>query len=456
MSDDVVEPAEASPENRISRRHLLKGAAAVAGAAAAVPLLGGPAGAATAASKSFGSYSTRRSVKKTQLTLMSWEPFEPPEIAAWKHITSTFTQKTGIGVTWTGWPFANYDANVIAQAEAGHIAADVVQCPPELGSTLIQLFNLCEPVGDIAKEVGLVPNPAHKQFELNGKLYLLGILEVAFLLAYDKRMLHAGGFSGPPETAEAWLEMTKKLTHGNQYGTLLINDAAAGNDSWNTLQNFPLGFGGEWAKGRNLTIDSKENIKAVQFYVDLVKASGLAGTVEAELDKLWYNDQIATDFTVGFGAASLKAIAPKLFPHLASGPAPWAGHKAIARLHGNVVLKTSKHQAAAMELCKWMIEPSNLWYVTKQNGYPVIPYSNFGQVIKGYDGFQKASPWYGGFTGTNYVGEANILGDYVFAYTQIGDLIGQNVVKAISGSATVTEALQAAQAQAKSSIHLPR
>ncbi len=455
MSDDVVEPAEASPDYRISRRRLLKGAAAVAAAGAGAAALGGPAGASTAA-KSFGSYASRRSVKKTTLTLMSWEPFEPPEIGAWKHITKTFTEKTGIGVTWTGWPFANYDANVIAQAEAGHIDADVVQCPPELGSTLIQLFNLCEPVGDIAKEVGLVPNPAHKQFEVNGHLYLLGILEVAFLLAYDKRILHAGGFSGPPETAEAWLEMTKKLTHGNQYGTLLINDAAAGNDSWNTLQNFPLGFGGAWAKGRNLTIDSKENIQAVQFYVDLVKASGLAGTVEAELDKLWYNAQIATDFTVGFGAASLKAIAPGLFPTLASGPAPWAGHKAIARLHGNVVLKTGKHLDASYELCKWMIEPSNLWYVTKQNGYPVIPYSNFGDVIKGYNGFQDASPWIGGFSKTNYVGEADILGDYVFAYTEIGDLIGQNVVKAISGSGTVTEALQAAQQQAKESIHLPK
>ena len=456
MSDDVVEPTQASPENRISRRRLLQGAGALAAAGAAVPILGGPASATTAA-KSFGSYASRRSIKKTQLTLMSWEPFEPPEIAAWRQVTNTFQQKNpSIQVTWTGWPFANYDANVIAQAEAGNIAADVVMCPPELGSTLIQLYDLAVPIGDIATSLGLVPNPAHEQFRLNGKLYLLGILEVAFLLAYDRKILEKGGFSGPPESAGAWLEMTKKLTHGNQYGTLLINDAAAAADSWNTLQNFPLGFGGVWASGRNLTIDSKENVAAIQFYVDLVKASGLAGTVEAVLTKLWYNSQIATNFTVGFGAASLKSIAPQLYPTLASGPAPWAGHKAIARLHGNVVLKTSNHLDASLELCKWMIEPSNLWYVTQKNGYPVIPYSNFGSIIKGYNAFQAKSPWIGGFSKTNYVGEANILGDYVFAYAEIGNLIGTNVVKAISGSATVTEALQAAQQQAKSSIHLPK
>ena len=224
---------------------------------------------------------------------------------------------------------------------------------------------------------------------------------------------------------------------------------------WNQLQNWPLGFGGVWASGKTLTIDSPQNVKAIQFWVDLVKASGLAGTSEAALDKLWYGNQIASQFTVGFGSAALKQLAPALYPDLRSAPPPWPGKKAIARLHGNVVLKTSKNIEAAKELTKWMITPENLFYVTKQNGYPLIPYSNFAEKVPAYTAFENSLPWLRGFNETNYVGEADILGDYVFAYAQLGNLIATNVEKAVSGSATVQEALQSAQSAAQSSLHLP-
>jgi multiple sugar transport system substrate-binding protein len=450
---DSPKKLTSSLESPLTRRKLLQGGAAAAAAGVAAPLL-------AACGSSTPSKSTKSGGKsasgKTQLTLMSWEMFEPGETVAWHKVVSEFmVAYPSIEVKWVGWPFANYDQNVIAQAQAGHIDADVVMCPPELGSTLIMDYDLCEPLGQIASELGLVPNAAHQQFVQNGKLYLLGVLEVAFLLAYDNHLLAAGGYDSPPTTPDEWLAMTKKLTHGKQYGTLLINTAAAAADMWNQLQNWPLGFGGVWADGKTLTIDSPANIKAIEFWVELVKASGLAGTSEAALDKLYYNDQIASQFTVGFGSAALKGLAPKLYPHLRSAPPPWPGKKAIARLHGDVVLKTSQHKEEAYELVKWMIEPKNLFYVTKQNGYPLIPYSNFAEKVPAYTAFENSLPWLKGFNETNYVGEADILGDYVFAYAQIGNLIATNIEKAVSGSSTVAEALQSAQSLAQQSIHLP-
>jgi multiple sugar transport system substrate-binding protein len=451
---DSPKKLTSSLESAVSRRKLLQGGAGLAAAGLAAPLLAacGSSGGTSTTKSGSGSSS-----KKTQLTLMSWEMFEPGETVAWHKVVDEFMAAyPSIQVKWVGWPFANYDQNVIAQAQAGHIDADVVMCPPELGSTLIMDYDLCEPLGQIADSLGLIPNPAHNQFVVDGKLYLLGVLEVAFLLAYDQRLLKAGGISSPPTTPDEWLTMTQKLTHApKQYGTLLINTAAAAADMWNQLQNWPLGFGGVWADGKKLTIDSPANVKAIQFWVDLVKASGLAGTSEAALDKLYYNDQIASQFTVGFGSAALKGLAPKLYPNLRSAPPPWPGKKAIARLHGDVVLKTSQNKDAAYELVKWMIEPRNLFYVTKQNGYPLIPYSNFAEKVPAYTAFEKSLPWLAGFNETNYVGEADILGDYVFAYAQIGNLIATNIEKAVSGSSTVQEALSSAQSLAQQSIHLP-
>src|SRR3984957_15854053 len=132
-------------ESGLSRRKVLQGGAA--GVAAGAPRL------AACGSSSPSKTSSGSSSGKTQLTLMSWEPFEPTETKAWHKVVSAFTVKNpSIEVKWVGWPFANYDQNVIAQAQAGHVDADVVMCPPELGSTLIMDYNLCEPIGDIAKK----------------------------------------------------------------------------------------------------------------------------------------------------------------------------------------------------------------------------------------------------------------------------------------------------------------
>ena len=156
---------------------------------------------------------------------MSWEPYQSPRIAAWKKVINDFmAANPTIQVKWTGWPFANYLQNVITQAQAGQVAADVVQCTPELATTLITNYNMCEPLGQIATSLGLIPNNSHNQFMVNGKLYALGIIEVAFTLRYDKRILKDAGFNGPPTTLDQWLTMTKAVTKPpTQFGNDLFN-----------------------------------------------------------------------------------------------------------------------------------------------------------------------------------------------------------------------------------------
>lgn len=438
-------------QEKLSRRRLLQlgGAALAAGMSGSV--LDTAANAAASAPRIV------RAKKKTHLKLMSWEMFEVTEKAAWAHVINEFNRThPSINVSWTGWPFSTFDQNVIAQAQAGHVDADVVQCPPELASTLITNYNLCVPLGSLAHQAGLTPNAAHHQFVSKGQLYALGILEVAFVLSYDARILREAGFHKPPASLEEWLTITKKVTHPpHQFGVDLINTAAAAADWWNQLQNFPLGFGGVWAKGKKITINSPQNVKAIEYWLKLLKASGLAGTSETALTKLYYDDRIAMNFSVGYGSVTLKQVAPKLYKNLRSAPPPWPGKKAIARLHPMVVLKTSPNVEAAMELVKWCIQPKNLWYVTKQNGYPLVPYTNFAEKIPQYTAFEKSLPWLRGFSQTNYVGESDILGDYTFAYAQIGNIICNNVEKAVSGSSSVKAALDSAQTQAQESLHLP-
>ncbi|MCU1491084.1 MAG: hypothetical protein JWM85_2489 [Acidimicrobiaceae bacterium] len=436
---------EDSGKSSLSRRQFLGASAAGALAVGLTPNL-----------SKLKSLQIRPRAATTTLKLISWEPFgQSPEFPAWTKVVNEFmAANPTIKVEWGGWPFSTFDTNIIAEAQAGGVNADVVMAPPEAASTLIAKYNLAVPLQSITKKLGLIPIPAHKQFTLNGNLYALGVIDVAFALTYDQRLLKAAGFSKPPSTMEQWLAAVKATTKSpSQFGASLINTTAAQADWWNQLQNFCLPYGGVWAKGTTLTIDSPANIKGVEYWLSLLNASGIKGTSETALTKLVLSDRVATQFNVAAGLSNYKTLAPKLYPNLRSTPPPWPSKKAIARLHPLLVMKSSKNIEASMKLVEWCVTPKNLYYLTVTNGYPIIPFSNFQDFEPGYKKYLTNTPWLPGFLETNYVGEFDILGQYTYAYAQIGNIIAQNLERAVSGSASVAQALHSAQTQAKESLH---
>jgi ABC-type glycerol-3-phosphate transport system substrate-binding protein len=425
----------------VSRRQLLQGGAGLALAAVA----GCSSSSTSAPSKSGG---------KTTLRLMSWEQYLPAEKAAWFKVVDEFkAAHPNIDVTWTGFQADTYTANVITQVQAGKIDADVIMCTPELATTLILKYNLGVPLQSITHSLGLDPISAHSSFAAHGNLYGLGVIDVSFALVYDERILSQAGISHPPENLDEWLANTKTLTHRpQQFGTALFSTVASGLNWFNQLQNFPLAYGGVWAKGKTLMLESEPVIKGMQYWLDLLKASGLAGTSEAALLRLIYSDRTPLWPQVAAGMGTLKSLAPKFYPNMRSAPFPFPGHKAAARLHPLVVLKTSPNVDAAMELVKWIVTPKNLFYVNTTNGYPIIPYSNFAHFEPGYEPFLKAQPWASGFLEGDYVGEGELFGDYVFAFAELSNIIMTNMSTAISGSTTVAQSMKTAQAQAQAQL----
>jgi hypothetical protein len=97
---------------------------------------------------------------------------------------------------------------------------------------------------------------------------------------------------------------------------------------------------------------------------------------------------------------------------------------------------------------KFLITPKNLYYLNKTNGYPIIPFSNFSKFEPGYEPFLKAQPWASGFLEGDFVGEGTLFGEYVFAFSELQQIVLQNMSLAITGSVTVEEAMSKAQSQA--------
>ena len=434
-SDD---PLPHSSRN-LSRRRLLQATGLGALAFSASPLLA-----------ACGDSSAGSSGGTTTLKLMSWEQFEPREKAAWYKVINDFqTANPSIKVQWTGWPFSTYDQNVVAQAQAGSIDADVVMCPPELASALIDKYKMTVSLQSIVDDLKLDPAPAQNQFKVGTDLHGLTVIDVPFALTYDQRLLQAGGFKKPPATLSEWMSQAAALTHRpKQFGIALFNSVASGADWWNQLQNFPLGFGGVWASGKTLKLDSAPVIKSMEYWLEMLNAAGPKGSAEAEVNQLYDEDRIVMSLQVAAGINGYAKTAPKLYPNLRSTAPPWPGNKAIARLHPVVVMKNSNNQQAAMELVKFILTPKNLYYVSKANGYPIIPYTNFSELLPAYKQYHKNTPWISGFLDTNYVGESEILGSYTPLYAEIGQIIIKAMADAVSGNGSVKRVMTQAQQQA--------
>src|SRR5262245_11720812 len=130
----------------VSRRTFLASTAAL-GAAAALPA------------------TVRRGFAQDRVTLkvMSWEQFQPGEKEGWNALFDKFNQsQSKYLVEWTGWPAGQFASNVVIQAQAGGIDADVLMAMPDLAAQTIRKFKFAEPLDPIVADLGITPSGGHE------------------------------------------------------------------------------------------------------------------------------------------------------------------------------------------------------------------------------------------------------------------------------------------------------
>ena len=227
--------AKASSLLKPTRRQLLAGGAALGGSALALSFIGRRAWAAD---------------RKT-LKVMSWEQFQPGEKDGWNALFDKFNQsQSEYMVDWTGWPAGQYISNVVIQAQAGGIDADVLMAMPDLAAQVIRKFKLAEPLDLIVEELGITPSGGHDFLRQDGKLYGLSAIDVNFALVYNKALFEKAGVQ-PPTSQDEWVATTAKLTHRpDQFGIALTNNISDGGEWWFQLQNFCLPYDGNGRRGK--------------------------------------------------------------------------------------------------------------------------------------------------------------------------------------------------------------
>jgi len=414
----------------LSRRGFLAGAA-VAGAVAALPS------------------TVRRGLaqERTTLKVMSWEQFQPGEKEGWNALFQKFNESQGkYLVDWTGWPASQFASNVVIQAQAGGIDADVLMAMPDLAAQTIRKFKFAEPLDAVVADLGITPSGGHEFLKQDGKLYGLSAIDVNFALVYNKQLFEAAGLK-PATTADEWIDTTAKLTkRPDQFGIALTNTIADGGEWWFQLQNFCLPFDGKWAEGKTPLANSPETVKGLELWKALYDAGVPQGTAQSAIMKLAADGRVAQAFGVNPTVVVLRATNPDIYPNLLSAAPPWQSKRSLDRIHPLIALNTSKNIDGAMEFIKFAMSPDVMADLMETNLYVIPPYDLAAKSEK-FKKFLADKPWVSGYNEAKQVSPIDVMGDFAYVDDQYGRIIMQNFQRALLPGGSVKDAMDQAQRQ---------
>lgn len=422
----------------LSRRGVLKtGGAAVAGGLAA--------GVGSKASRTFAAPAVIQS-GPVELTYVTWFWNETGRQDAWRFLIEKFhSEQTEIKIKEGGWPFTDFSNNIVTQLQAGKLDGDIIQTTPDLVLRLLKAGVLA-PLGSVLTANNITTlSPAHNYITQDGQPLGLDVVTVVFGLLYNKAIFDSAGITTLPTTVEDWLAVSTQLTNRpNNFGMTsphLLSEAA---DFWFTLQEWAVPFDGTWATGKTPNLATEPIMNAVQLFKNFYDATFPQGSDSPTSIRMWAGGQIAQQLIVSAAVNVYKGTAPDIYPNIRSMSLPWASKKSIARIHPITVNNTGDHQDAAIEFITWLYKPENYrLLLTKQ--LDVIPSYDVG----GLDDYFAELFWLDGYKDITPITPPEMVGDFIFNNDEFGQIVLTHVQDVLTGSASVEDAMAAAQSEAE-------
>ena len=285
---------------------------------------------------------------------------------------------------------------------------------------------------------------------VDGKIYSIPFQRSTMVLFYNKDAFAEVGLDpeDPPETWEEVVEYGQKLTNENRYGVgLALNSGSA---QWAftgfCLQNSANGENLMTEDGKQVLIDTPENVEALQFWLDLqnkyqIMAPGIVQWTD--LPTQFLAGEVAMIYHTTGNMANINDNAEFEF-----GTAFLPGHKRVAAPTGggNFYISSGiseERVQAAWKFIKFATETERAAQWSLDTGYVATRESCFEtDLIKNY--YEELPQAKVAYDQIPYSGPE--LTTYNAA--EIWRVLNDNIQAAVVGDATAQEALTAAQEQA--------
>lgn len=419
----------------VSRRTVLKGAVA-AGAAAGLSIK---------ASRAFAAPAFLQA-GPVELSYVTWFWNEPGRQDAWRNVIAKFhSEQSDIKIKEAGWPFDDFSNNIITQLQAGKLEGDLIQTTPDLVLRLLKA-GVLTPLDSVLTANNITTlNPAHNYITVDGKPMGLDVVTVPFGLFYNKAIFDANNITALPTNVDDWFTLSQQLTNRpNQFGMTGAHLVSQPSSFWFQLQEWACPFGGTWATGKTPNLTSEPIINAVSLFKKFYDATFPQGTEDATQNSLWAGGQIAQQLIVSPIANVIKANSPTLYENLRSMPLPWTSRETIYRIHPITVNNTSSNQEAAIAFVTWLYKPENYRMLLTQS-LDLLPAYDVG----GLEDYYASIKWADGFQDLKGITPPEMVGDFVFNNDEFGQIVITHVTDVLNGSASVEDAMSAAQTEAE-------
>jgi len=423
-------------ETPLNRRTVLKGAVAA----------GAVAGLSTKASKTFAAPAFLQA-GPLEVKYGTWFWNEPGRGDAWQKQVDRFnSSQSDIKITGVGVPFDQYTNDLLVQTQAGQIEYDVIQTTPDLVLRLLKA-DLLAPLTKVLEANNITKlSDGHNNLYVDDQVRGLDVVTVVFGLFYNKTTLDAAG-AMLPTTTEEWLAVSKQLTdRPNQFGMYGAHNMAEPESFWFQLQEWAAPFGGRWATGSTPNLNTDPIKQAVQLFKDMYDGAFPQGVDDATATRQWGSEQIAQQLIVSAAANVLKDTAPDVYPNVRTMPLPWESKESIARIHP-ITVNNQKDQTIQDAAITWLTDlynPTNYKQLL-MDCLDVIPAYDLGDLSEYY----ATLPWTDGFKDVKLVTPPEMVGDFIFNNQELGQIVISHVSEVLTGTATVDDAMEAAQKEAE-------
>ena len=140
-----------------------------------------------------------------------------------------------------------------------------------------------------------------------------------------------------------------------------------------------------------------------------------------------------------------KDTYPDQYPLWRSAPIPWETNKSIARIHPMMINKDSAVKDAALEFVTYMYKPDN--YRRMVEGCEDVIFAQPSAARKEYlDKLLWLKP---GYDGVAYLTPFDVVGDFVYNFQELGQIVITNFANCLTANKPVEEAMAQAQKEAE-------
>lgn len=426
----------------MSRRDFLK-TAAVAGAGAALAACA-PAG--TAPSAAPGAPAVNTGAKQT-VRYLSWWFQEGNRGKTWLALVDEFNKsQNDIEVTTENIPFDDYTTKIIVQTQSGKLDGDILMATPELAPRMVR-SGLLAPLDDVLTRNNITDlSSAHEFLRKDGHLYGLDMVTVAFGLLYNMQRYEEANIT-PAKTPEEWIEVSKALTDrdNQKYGFYMSHLVKEPSDFWFQLEEWCMPYDGIWAKEKTPLLTSDPIIKGMKLFKEMYDGAMPQGADGPTGRRLFGTGSVAQGMFVSAAVGSFKPEYPDLYPLLRSAPIPWASNKSIARIHPMMINAGSDVKDAALEFVTYVYKPDT--YRRMVEGCEDVIFAQPSAARKEYlDQLEWLKP---GYDGVSYVTPFDVVGDFVYNFQELGQIVITHMSDVLTANTPVEEAMAAAQTEAE-------